>query len=62
VQPGADADLVLLGADPSTADARTLRSMPVSATVVGGWVTHGDSPRTDPAVRTLAGGIGERHR
>lgn len=41
VQPGADADLVLLGADPSTADARTLRSMPVSATVVGGWVTHG---------------------
>ncbi|SDL31614.1 amidohydrolase [Microbacterium azadirachtae] len=41
VTPGAVADLVLLGADPYTADAQTLRTMPVVATVVGGRVTHG---------------------
>jgi predicted amidohydrolase YtcJ len=41
VAPGAAADLVLLGADPHTTDAQTLRTMPVVATVVGGRVTHG---------------------
>lgn len=40
VLPGAVADLVLLGADPATADAGTLRAMPVAATLVGGRITH----------------------
>lgn len=40
VQPGVQADLALLGADPATADARGLRTMSVLATLVGGRVTH----------------------
>ncbi|WP_460801858.1 amidohydrolase [Microbacterium sp. GXF6406] len=40
VRPGDRADLVLCGADPRTADAATLRSMPVAATLVAGRVTH----------------------
>ncbi|MBS1672969.1 MAG: amidohydrolase family protein [Actinobacteria bacterium] len=38
--PGARADLVLLGDDPATPDARTLRNMPVEATILGGRITH----------------------
>ncbi|REJ05594.1 metal-dependent hydrolase [Microbacterium bovistercoris] len=40
VAPGAVADLVLCGADPRTADAATLRTMPVEATLVAGRRTH----------------------
>ncbi|MBS1906412.1 MAG: amidohydrolase family protein [Actinobacteria bacterium] len=41
IRPGAFADLVLLGADPFTADARELRTMPVAATILGGRVSYG---------------------
>jgi len=39
VMPGARADLVLIGQDPSTASASELREMPVRATLLGGRVT-----------------------
>ena len=39
---GEAADLVVLDVDPLTADAATLRSMPVAATLLGGRVTHAD--------------------
>ena len=41
ISPGAVADLVIVGADPLTADERGLRSMPVRATLLAGRVTHG---------------------
>lgn len=41
IAPGALADLVIVGADPLTADERGLRSMPVRATLLAGRVTHG---------------------
>lgn len=41
ISPGALADLVIVGADPRTADERGLRVMPVRATLVAGRVTHG---------------------
>ncbi|MDF2047234.1 amidohydrolase family protein [Microbacterium sp. Kw_RZR3] len=41
IAPGALADLVVVGADPLTADERGLRSMPVRATLLAGRVTHG---------------------
>ncbi len=41
ISPGALADLVIVGADPRTADERGLRAMPVRATLVAGRVTHG---------------------
>ena len=37
---GSVADLVLTGADPTTADRAGLAEMPVRLTVVGGRVTH----------------------
>lgn len=40
LRPGETADIVLCGADPQTADARTLRSMPIGATILGGRATH----------------------
>ncbi len=40
ISPGALADLVIVGADPLTADERGLRAMPVRATLVAGRVTH----------------------
>ncbi|WP_295831441.1 amidohydrolase family protein [uncultured Microbacterium sp.] len=40
ISPGAVADLVIVGADPLTADERGLRAMPVRATVLAGRVTH----------------------
>jgi len=41
VAPGALADLLVVDADPLSADERGLRAMPVRATLVGGRVTHG---------------------
>ncbi|MGO1802451.1 MAG: amidohydrolase family protein, partial [Microbacteriaceae bacterium] len=40
VRPGERADLVVCGADPRSASALTLRSMPVLATVLAGNLTH----------------------
>ncbi|WP_404472295.1 amidohydrolase [Microbacterium aerolatum] len=40
VRPGERADLVLCGADPHAASMATLRRMPVSATLLGGRLTH----------------------
>ncbi|WP_394686008.1 amidohydrolase [uncultured Microbacterium sp.] len=40
ISPGAVADLVIVGADPLTADERGLRAMPVRATLLAGRVTH----------------------
>ncbi|GAB6857486.1 amidohydrolase [Microbacterium xylanilyticum] len=40
IRPEAVADLVLLGTDPHRADARSLRTMPIAATLVGGRLTH----------------------
>ncbi|GAA4482855.1 amidohydrolase [Microbacterium panaciterrae] len=40
LRPGAAADLVVIGADLATAGPRTLREMPVGATLVGGRVTY----------------------
>lgn len=40
VRPGDAADLVLCGADPLSAHAAALRTMPVLATMLGGRVTH----------------------
>lgn len=42
LRPGEPADIVLTAADPRTADATTLRRMPVVATVLAGRVTHID--------------------
>ena len=39
VEPGQVADLVVLDTDPTTADAATLRTMPVVATLLGGRLT-----------------------
>lgn len=41
ISPGSVADLVIVGADPLTADERGLRSMPVRTTLLAGRVTHG---------------------
>ncbi|WP_150957052.1 amidohydrolase [Microbacterium testaceum] len=41
ISPGAVADLIIVGADPLTADERGLRSMPVRTTLLAGRVTHG---------------------
>ncbi len=41
IAPGALADLVIVDADPLTADERALRAMPVRATLLEGRVTHG---------------------
>jgi predicted amidohydrolase YtcJ len=41
IRVGDPADLVVLDADPLTADAGTLREMPVHATLLGGRWTHG---------------------
>ena len=41
IAPGALADLVIVGADPLTADERGLRAMPVRTTMLAGRVTHG---------------------
>jgi predicted amidohydrolase YtcJ len=41
ISPGAAADLVIVGADPLTADERSLRAMPVRTTMIAGRVTHG---------------------
>lgn len=41
IAPGAVADLVVVGADPLSADERALRSMPVRTTLLAGRVTHG---------------------
>ncbi len=41
IAPGAVADLVIVGADPLSADERALRSMPVRTTLLAGRVTHG---------------------
>ncbi len=41
IAPGAIADLVIVGADPLTADERGLRAMPVRTTLLAGRVTHG---------------------
>lgn len=40
LRPGHAADLVICGTDPRAADARALRTMPVTATVLGGRITH----------------------
>jgi predicted amidohydrolase YtcJ len=40
IRVGDPADLVVVDADPLTADARTLRQMPVHATLVAGGWTH----------------------
>lgn len=40
VRPGEKADLVLCCADPQTAEGKTLRRMPVLATLLGGRLTH----------------------
>ncbi|WP_396646154.1 amidohydrolase [Microbacterium sp.] len=40
IAPGARADLVIVDADPRTADERGLRSMPVRTTLIAGRVTH----------------------
>ncbi|UGS28466.1 amidohydrolase family protein [Microbacterium resistens] len=42
IRPGADADLVLCGLDPSSASAAELRSMPVQATLLAGRATYLD--------------------
>lgn len=41
ISPGATADLIVVGADPLTADERGLRAMPVLATLIAGRITHG---------------------
>ena len=41
IRVGDAADLVVVDVDPSEADARTLREMPVHATMLGGRWTHG---------------------
>ena len=41
IAPGARADLVIVGADPLTADERGLRAMPVRTTMLAGRLTHG---------------------
>lgn len=41
IAPGAVADLVIVGADPLTADERGVRGMPVRTTLLAGRVTHG---------------------
>ncbi|MDF2990860.1 MAG: putative metal-dependent hydrolase with the TIM-barrel fold [Microbacterium sp.] len=41
ISPGALADLVIVGADPRSADERGLRAMPVRTTLLAGRVTHG---------------------
>ena len=41
IAPGALSDLVVVDADPLTADERALRGMPVRATLLAGRVTHG---------------------
>jgi predicted amidohydrolase YtcJ len=41
ISPGALADLVIVGADPLTADERSLRAMPVRTTLIAGRITHG---------------------
>ncbi|OZD30870.1 metal-dependent hydrolase [Rhodococcus sp. 06-1477-1B] len=41
ISPGAVADLVIVGADPLSADERGLRGMPVRTTLLAGRVTHG---------------------
>lgn len=43
IRAGDTADLVIVDADPATADARTLREMPVHGTLLGGHWTHGPS-------------------
>nr|WP_307454132.1 MULTISPECIES: amidohydrolase family protein [Microbacterium] len=40
IAPGALADLVIVDADPLTADERSLRAMPVRTTLLAGRVTH----------------------
>ncbi|MCG7417272.1 amidohydrolase family protein [Microbacterium sp. ACRRU] len=40
IAPGALADLVIVDADPRTADERALRAMPVRTTLLAGRVTH----------------------
>lgn len=40
ISPGALADLVIVGADPLTADEQGLRAMPVRTTLLAGRVTH----------------------
>jgi predicted amidohydrolase YtcJ len=40
IEPGALADLILCGADPLSADDNGLRTMSVSATMLGGRLTH----------------------
>ncbi|MFM2719230.1 amidohydrolase [Microbacterium mcarthurae (nom. nud.)] len=40
IAPGARADLVIVDADPRTADERALRAMPVRTTLLAGRVTH----------------------
>lgn len=40
ISPGALADLVIVDADPLTADERGLRAMPVRTTMVAGRITH----------------------
>jgi predicted amidohydrolase YtcJ len=40
ITPGAPADLVIVDADPRTADERALRGMPVRTTLLAGRVTH----------------------
>ncbi|WP_270352694.1 amidohydrolase [Microbacterium testaceum] len=40
IAPGALADLVIVDADPLTADERALRAMPVRTTLVAGRITH----------------------
>jgi predicted amidohydrolase YtcJ len=41
ISPGARADLVIVGANPLTADERGLRAMPVRTTLLAGRITHG---------------------
>ncbi|GAB3599417.1 amidohydrolase [Microbacterium tumbae] len=41
LRPGSVADIAVLGADPLSASAEELRTMPVQATVLGGRLTHG---------------------
>ncbi|WP_261164061.1 amidohydrolase [Microbacterium sp. Marseille-Q6965] len=40
IEPGAPADLAIVGHDPIAADRDTLRAMPVHATILGGRLTH----------------------
>jgi predicted amidohydrolase YtcJ len=53
VSVGQPADLVALDVDPLSADAETLRSMPVAATLLGGRVTHTDSALTAAVAREV---------